>query len=70
MMPRKSLLAVAAAAALLAGCASDPYTYSDVYYDGAYRYDYPTYRYYSYAPGYYVAPPVVSFGLVYRDRYR
>ena len=69
MTSRKTLLTVAAGAAILAGCAAGPY-YDDSYYGGRYRTysDYPAYSYYN-TPDYYVAPPVVSFGLAYNDRH-
>jgi hypothetical protein len=74
-MLRKSLIAVAAGAALLSGCA----TYPD-YYDGSYAYndgyyDRPAYRYYGavppsyYYPRYYGPPVGLSFGYSYH-RYR
>ena len=69
---RKSLLSMLAGAALLAGCATGPY-YDYPYERSGYydhSYDYPPYEYYSYGPGYYVAPPVVSFGLTYSNRPR
>jgi hypothetical protein len=73
MTSRKSLLAVAACAAALAGCAAGPYTYDDdpyYYYDRTGYNDYPVYRYYGYGPGYYAysGPPVVAFGLSYSNR--
>jgi hypothetical protein len=57
MTSRKWLLAAAAIAAALSGCATGPY-YGDPYYGS------PAYGYedYSGGPGYYVAPPAVSFG--------
>ena len=72
MTLRKSLLSMLAGAALLAGCASGPYY--DYPYERTGYYEYPTtyyapYDYYAYGPGYYVAPPVVSFGLTYSDRH-
>ena len=77
MKSRKPLLLALAGAALLAGCATGPYydsyAYDESYYGTrAYPYDYPTYRYYSYgpgyAPGYYYTPPSVSFSLGYSNR--
>lgn len=64
---RKILCGLAASAAILGGCASSPY-YDDPYYDRTTYYEYPAYGYYGYAPGYYVAPPAVSFGLTYSNR--
>jgi hypothetical protein len=69
-MVRKSLLALAAGAVLLGGCAYDGYTYdSYAYNDGYYYYDRPNYRYYgpTYYPRYY--SPGVSLGYSYH-RYR
>ena len=70
MRSRKWLLAAAALAATLAGCAAGTY-YGDPYYDGPYNG--PYYRDYGYnnnyygGPGYYVAPPAVSFGFAYSN---
>ena len=70
----KSVLALAATAALLAGCATGPYydSYGNhVYNDGSYYYDRPAYRYYEgpayYAPAPYVGPSV-GFGIAYSNR--
>jgi hypothetical protein len=78
-MLRKSLIAVAAAgAALVSGCATDPYYYdSYAYNDGyyydrpAYYYDRPAYRYYgpTYYPRYYAPPIGLSLGYSYH-RYK
>ena len=72
MTSRKWLLA-AACAAVLAGCASDPYYYDQPYYSGRYAYNdyyYPRSGYW-YGPGYYYGPsyygPSLSFGLAYSD---
>ena len=51
MVSRKSLLAIAGAAALLAGCATDPYYDRYAYNDGTYV-ERPVVRYYD-EPGYY-----------------
>lgn len=68
----KTLLALAAAAALLSGCATGPYydgyAYDDGYYyrDG-YYYERPAYNYYpapAYYPRYQVAPSI-GFGFSY-----
>jgi hypothetical protein len=72
-MLRKSLIAAAAGAALLSGCATDPYYYdgSYAYNDGSYYYDRPAYRYYGavppsyYYPRYYGPPVGLSFGYSY-----
>lgn len=75
-MSRKLLLAVAAGAALLGGCATDPYYYDsyaayDGRYDDRYYYDRPATRYYTPAPSYYAypryyGPPIgLSFGYSY-----
>ena len=78
----KILLGLAAAAALMSGCATDPYyngyshdnsyAYNNGYYtrDGYYYDRAPTY-YYSpgYYPRYYVAPPSVSLGFSYGRRW-
>jgi hypothetical protein len=68
-MVRKSLLALAAGAVLLGGCAYDG-TYYDpayAYNDGYYYYDRPTYRYYgpAYYPRYYTPAPSISLGYSY-----
>ena len=74
MASRKWLLAAAAGAAILAGCADYPYYgYNDPYYSNYAYSGYPVYSdpypsYYGwYGPGYYVAPSV-SFGLSYSNR--
>ena len=73
-MLRKSLIAVAAGAALLSGCAAYPDPYYDssyAYSDGSYYYDRPAYRYYGaappsyYYPRYYGPPVGLSFGYSY-----
>ena len=74
----KTLLALAAAAALLSGCATGPYydgyAYNDGYYTpDPYYYERPAYNYYrapaySYPPRYYVAPSV-GFGFSYGRRW-
>lgn len=74
-MVRKSLLALAAGAVLLGGCAYDGtyYDSSYAYNDGYYYYDRPTYRYYgpTYYPRYYVPAPGPSLSLGYSyHRYR
>ena len=69
-MPRKSLLALAAGALLLGGCATYPYdTYA---VDDGYYYERPTYysygpRYYgpTYYPRYYTPAPSLSLGYSY-----
>ena len=78
----KPLLAAAAAAAVLSGCATYDYGYSDGYYGyarpyygyaygGPYYYDNGPYYYdYGYGPGYYVVPPAVGFDFRFRDRDR
>jgi hypothetical protein len=68
---RKWLLA-ALGVAMLGGCAAYPYAYNDPYYNNGYAYNtYPGYAYNTYpgyyGPGYYVAPPSVSFGLAFND---
>ena len=73
MIPRKSLLALAAAGALLTGCATGPY-YDNYAYDETY-YGTPGYRYYDYGPPTAYYPryygPSVGFGLSYgRSYYR
>ena len=75
----KMLLGLAAAAALLSGCATDPYyngyAYNEGYYSPSpgYYYDRPAYSYYNapayYYPRYYVAPPSVQFGFSYGRRW-
>ena len=83
-MSSKSILALAGAAALLAGCATGPYydNYGYGYGDGTYygqptdNYYYappaPAYRYYGYGPAYYPSPynvaPSVGFGITYSSR--
>ena len=75
-MSRKTLLALAGAAALLGGCATyDPYYDGTYAYDSnRYYYDRPTYRYYDYGPAYYPRPyvpaPSLSFGLGYSSGWR
>ena len=71
MKSRKALLALAAAATVLGGCAT--YPYDDPYNQGYYRDSYGnTYRdsygnpYYG-TPGYYTGPSV-GFGITYTDR--
>ena len=63
-MSRKSVLTLAAAGALLAGCATGPY-YDSYSYDDGYYYDRPVTRYYEPAPPAYYAPYYVgpSIGL-------
>jgi hypothetical protein len=70
-MPRKSLLALAAGALLLGGCATYPYDTYTVADDG-YYYERPTYysygpRYYgpTYYPRYYTPAPSLSLGYSY-----
>jgi hypothetical protein len=72
---RKSLLGLAAAAALLGGCATGPY-YDGYAYDDGYYHDRPAVRYYDYGYGYgpyayprYYAGPSVGLSLSY-NRYR
>jgi hypothetical protein len=64
MKSRKTLLALAAAATVLGGCATypsdDPY-YEQGYYRDAYGRTY-------YAPPSYYAGPSVGFGITYTDR--
>ena len=78
-MSRKSILALAAGALLLGGCATGPY-YQDTYaYNDGYYYERPAYRYYGpsyapaapsyYAPRYYGPPVGLSFGYSYH-RYK
>jgi hypothetical protein len=64
MKSRKTLLALAVAAAALGGCAT--YPYDDPYYQqqGYYR---DSYGNPYYAPGYYTGPSV-GFGITYTDR--
>ena len=69
-MTRKSALALAAAAALLGGCATGPY-YDNYAYNETY-YDRPAYRYYDYGPAYYYPRyygPSVAFGLSFSNRH-
>jgi hypothetical protein len=73
MAPLKSLLGLAAIAALLGGCADYPY-YGDGY-DGYNGYGYDGYGYGAYGPGYYDAPgyyaaPEIGFGFAWSDRGR
>jgi hypothetical protein len=71
----KAVLGMAAAAALLSGCATDPYydryAYNDGYYSPGYYYERPAYSYYN-APAYYYpryySGPSVAFGLSYHTR--
>ena len=85
-MKRLAMLAAAAFAALLSGCATYDYGYSGPYYGYSepyvYGYTEPyAYRYYDYGPywyspyygwntGYYAGPPVVGFDFRYRDHDR
>jgi hypothetical protein len=63
----KAKLLVALALALtVAGCASGPYAYDSVYYDGYRPYAYGGSSY-DYSPGYYAYPGVIG-GSVYYDR--
>lgn len=65
--PIKSVLAVVAGAAILAGCATGPY-YQDYGYGYGPGYAYP---YDDYGPGYYgpgYVAPSVGFGVTYIDR--
>ena len=70
-MVRRSLLALAAGAVLLGGCAYDGTYYDSSYaYNDPYYYERPTYRYYgpAYGPAYYpryYAPPPVGLSLGY-----
>jgi hypothetical protein len=75
-MTSRKWLGIAAAAAVLGGCADYPYAYNDnTYYDNYPNRSYPSYSYYrdypyypyGYAPGYYVAPSL-SFGYSYSSR--
>jgi hypothetical protein len=72
--PGKSILAALALTGSLAGCATydSGYAYSSPYtYGYGYDYGYSSPYYYDYwGPGYYVAPPALSFGFSYRDNDR
>jgi len=80
-MSSKSLLALAAAAALLGGCATYPYPYDTYGYNDGYAYgerpvyrEYPPYPGYAYAPGYYYPrtyiAPSIGFSLGYSSGWR
>ena len=65
MKSRKALLALAAAATMLGGCATYPYDDPYAYNQGYYR-DYYGNTYYT-PPSYYTGPSV-GFGITYTDR--
>jgi hypothetical protein len=74
-MSSKLILALAATAALLAGCATDPY-YDNYNYasDDGYYYGRPAYPSYGYGPAYYpphyYSGPRIGFGIGYSSGWR